>query len=167
MDRIEAVAEYMRAHGLTLVTAESCTAGLISARLADVPGTGALLDCAFVVYSPEAKQRCVGVSAQTLEHHNLTSEAVAREMVLGAVCRSPANAAISNTGVVDDTDDKIPSGTQCFAWAFKVDQGPPRVFTETRRFQGDRHAIRKAAAEYALTRLADHHGTLKTGTSSS
>ncbi len=120
MNAIERVAAYMHEHSLQLVTAESCTAGLIAATLADIPGAGALLDCAFVTYSPQAKQKCLGVAARTLQRHNLTSEAVAREMALGAARNSPANVAISNTGVTDGTDPDIPAGTQCYAWVFKA-----------------------------------------------
>jgi PncC family amidohydrolase len=156
MNAIERVALFMRDNKLTLVTAESCTAGMIASMLADIPGAGTLLDCAFIVYSPDAKRRCLGVSQETLDRHNLTSEAVAREMALGAAIRSPANVVIANTGLADDTDDGIPAGTQCFAWVFKT--GPadarPAVYTETRRFEGGRHDIRKAAAAYALERMA-------------
>lgn len=153
-ETLEQVTAYMRDHDLLLVTAESCTAGLIAATLADMPGAGQLLDCAFVVYSPEAKQRCLSVSPRTLEHHNLTSEAVAREMALGALRLSRANLAIANTGVADSVDDAIPVGTQCFAWAFV----PPSnigllLFSETRRFDGTRNAIREASAVYALQRI--------------
>lgn len=165
MNAIERVAAYMHEHSLKLVTAESCTAGLIAATLADIPGAGALLDCAFVAYSPQAKQQCLGVTARTLQRHNLTSEAVAREMALGAARNSPANAAISNTGVTDDTDDEIPAGTQCYAWVFKA--GPadasPTVYTETMRFTGDRNAIRRASAEHALVRLVAYHAQWQAG----
>lgn len=149
----------MTEHELTLVTAESCTAGLIAAILADVPGAGSLLDCAFVVYSPQAKERCLGVQASTLARFNLTSEEVAREMALGAARQSTATAAIANTGVTDDIDDGIPAGTQCYAWLFKAGaaDGRPTVFTETRRFSGARNAIRRASANYALTRLIHYH----------
>jgi len=162
VDALDTVAAFMKEHRLLLVTAESCTAGLIAARLADVPGAGALLDCAFVVYSPHAKQRCVGVRKRTLDRYNLTSEPVAREMARGALRRSRANLAISDTGVVDDTDAEIPAGTQCFAWAFAPPdgEGPACVFSETRRFSGDRHAIRKASAEYALHRIPHYFGLL-------
>jgi PncC family amidohydrolase len=157
MNAIDRVAMFMRDNRLTLVTAESCTAGLIASTLADVPGAGALLDCAFVVYSPEAKRRCVGVSQRTLATNNLTSEAVAREMALGAASRSPANVVIANTGLADDTDDGVPAGTQCYAWVFKA--GPadanPAVYTGTQRFEGDRHGIRKAAAVFALARMTE------------
>lgn len=154
---VEQVAAFLRQHGLTLVTAESCTAGLIAATLADVKGAGQLLDCAFVTYSPEAKQRCLGVSKDTIDRCNLTSEAVAREMALGALRLSRANVAVANTGVTDGTDPKIPAGTQCYAWAFEPDHagGDPRVFSETRRFDGDRNAIRQASADYALGRIPE------------
>ena len=151
---VEQVAKFMHAHDLRMTTAESCTAGLIAATLADIPGTGALLDCAYVVYSPEAKQQCVGVRPETLERFNLTSEEVAREMALGALNSSRANLAVSNTGVTDDTDKRIPAGTQCFAWAFKdTAAASPRLYSETRRFSGDRNEIRDAAARYALSRI--------------
>lgn len=158
MNATERVALFMHEKKLTLVTAESCTAGLISATLADIPGAGSLLDCAFVVYSVEAKKRCLGVSPATLASHNLTSEAVAREMALGAARKSPANVAVSNTGVTDDTDDRIPSGTQCFAWVFKQGQADasPLVITATKRFSGDRNRIRQASAEYALAGIVEH-----------
>ncbi|MFJ3464318.1 CinA family protein [Achromobacter spanius] len=165
MNSIERVAAYMHEHSLKLVTAESCTAGLIAATLADIPGAGALLDCAFVAYSPGAKQKCLGVAARTLQRHNLTSEAVAREMALGAARNSPANVAISNTGVTDDTDPDIPAGTQCYAWVFKA--GPadasPAIYAETTRFDGDRNAIRRASAVHALTQMIAYHKQWREG----
>jgi PncC family amidohydrolase len=150
------VAAFLADHHLKVVTAESCTAGLISARLADIPGTGQLLDAAFITYSSHAKQRCLGVNPGTIARFNLTSEEVAIEMAKGALKNSDANVAISNTGVVDDTDPDIPAGTQCFAWIF-ADAGKPggkvMTFSETRRFSGDRSEIREAAALYALGRI--------------
>lgn len=161
MNTIEEVARFMRSESLLLVTAESCTAGLIAATLADLPGAGKLLDCAFVVYSPEAKKRCLSVKQETLDAYNLTSEEVAYEMAEGALGNSRANVAVSNTGVVDDTDDDIPAGTQCFAWAFDTAEGGPALFTETRRFMGDRVAIREASARYALERIPFYFSKLK------
>lgn len=159
MNRIEEIARYMREHKLMLTTAESCTAGLIAATLADIPGAGTLLDCAYVTYSEQSKQRCLGVNELTILRHNLTSEPVAREMALGALQRSRANVAISNTGVVDDTDSEIPAGTQCFAWAFRslsVPEGVAVVST-TRRFEGDRVEIRRQSAEFALGEIPTYH----------
>jgi len=157
MKEVKEVAAYMERNGLTLVTAESCTAGLIASRLAQVPGAGKLLDCAFVVYTVSAKQRCLGVSQATIERCNLTSEAVAREMALGAIERGNANVAISNTGVADDTDPDIERGTQCFAWVFRDAEGALAVYTGTHRFHGDRNQIREQAADHALGRLPALH----------
>ncbi|MEO8389336.1 CinA family protein [Polaromonas sp.] len=157
-NQLRAVAAYMKSHSLVLTTAESCTAGLIAAHLADVPGAGSLLECAYVVYSPQAKQRCVGVSAETMARCNLTSEEVATEMARGALNKSPANVAIANTGVTDDTDPDIPAGTQCFAWLFAGREGKgDKLFTETRQFKGDRNTIREQAAVYALTQVPGKH----------
>lgn len=158
MDDMPAIAEYMKRHRLVLVTAESCTAGLIASRLAEVPGAGKLLECAYVVYSPAAKQRCLDVKKETIERFNLTSEEVAREMATGALARSDSNLAVSNTGVTDDTDPAIPPGTQCFAWAFRRPDGRIEVHSETRRFDGDRNEIREKAADFALRRIPELGG---------
>ena len=148
-----ALVELLKARSLKLVTAESCTAGLIASTLADAKGAGQLLECAYVTYSPEAKQRVLGVKPETIERFNLTSEAVAREMAEGALRAGEAQVAVSNTGVTDDVDPDIPAGTQCWAWAFRRGDGAPVVFSETRRFDGDRHTIRERSAEHALARI--------------
>lgn len=156
----KAAAHYLQAHGLVLVTAESCTAGLIASRLASAPGAGEVLESAFVVYDPKAKHRYLGVKQSTLERFNLTSEPVAVEMARGALSHSDANLAIANTGVADDTDAAIPAGTQCFAWAFR-DGSRTQIFTETKRFRGERNEVREAAADYALQRIAHYHRRFK------
>ncbi|MDB5869300.1 MAG: ompetence-damaged protein [Polaromonas sp.] len=157
-EKLQAVARYMADHSLVMTTAESCTAGLIAAHIADVPGAGQVLECAFVVYSPEAKQKRLGVKAETIERCNLTSEAVAREMAEGAMRNSGANMAISNTGVTDGTDPAIEAGTQCFAWFFARHEGlPEKLFSETKKFSGDRNAIRDQAATYALAQIPARH----------
>ncbi|HTK02814.1 MAG TPA: nicotinamide-nucleotide amidohydrolase family protein [Bordetella sp.] len=159
MTDIAEIAAFMRERSLTLATVESCTAGLIAATLANIPGAGALLDCAFVVYSPDAKHRCVGVPRSVLEKNNLTSEVVARAMALGAAARTPANIIIANTGITEAVDDEIPAGTQCFAWAFKAasNDAAPVIYTGTRRFTGTRHRIRQAAANHALLQLRERY----------
>lgn len=97
---------------------------------------------------------------ETLANFNLTSEEVAREMAWGALDASNANLAVSNTGVADSVDPEVPSGTQCFAWVFKGSDGQRTTFSETRRFEGDRSAIRAASARYALQRIAELHARL-------
>jgi len=152
---IEQIVEFLRERRLRLVTAESCTAGLIASMIADVEGAGDLLDCAFVTYSPSAKQHCLGVKPDTIAQFNLTSEPVAREMALGALGCGNANLAVANTGVTDSVDPRIPPGTQCYAWVFVAPEGVPAVFSETRRFDGDRNQVRRQSALYALERIPD------------
>ena len=160
------IAKFLQARRLKLVTAESCTAGLIASTLADVEGAGELLDCAFVTYSPTAKQECLGVRPETIAEYGLTSEQVAREMALGALDSGSANLAVANTGVADSVDPQIPPGTQCYAWGFASERGQPFVCSETRRFEGDRNQIRRDAAAYALERIPGIYGKFAERTSS-
>lgn len=152
---LKIVARYMMDNNLVLVTAESRTAGLIASTLSEAPKAGSLLDCAFVTYTVEAKEKQLDVNALTIEKFNLTSEQVAAEMAQGALARSKANVAIANTGVVDNVDPAIKPGTQCFAWAFRAcpEHDGLAVFTETKRFGGSARKIRKKSAVYALSRI--------------
>lgn len=149
---------YLKEHDLVLATAESCTAGLIAGRLADASGVGSSLQVGFVVYSPEAKRHCLGVSPETIERFGLTSEEVAREMALGALERSDASIAIADTGLADAPaqGSDIPAGTVCFAWAVR-DGDEAQVFCETRGFDGSRNVVRRSAADHALERIPHYY----------
>lgn len=151
-----ATVQYLKRHAIVVVTAESCTAGLIASRLAAAPGAGKVLECAFVVYDPKAKRRCLGVPADVLAQNNLTSEAVALEMARGALRHSDAGLAVSNTGVADGSDPDVEAGTQCYAWIFRDADGV-HEYTETRVFRGERNQIREASADYALHRISHYH----------
>lgn len=164
-DQLKSVLRYLEENHLKLVTAESCTAGLIASTLAEMPGSAGWLECAFVTYSLEAKISCLGVKRATIDHYNLTSEQVAREMAEGALKLSRANVALSNTGLAGPSngDSGIPVGTVCFAWSFEegeADHKTVSTFSETRKFDGDRNQIRQAAANYALSRIWHHHNLL-------
>ncbi len=149
--------DYLRQNDLLLTTAESCTAGKIVMLLSEVEGSGQLIESGYVVYSPEAKQRLLRVSAQTIETFNLTSCEVAREMALGALYDSSANVAVATTGILGPEDvDGIPAGTICFAWGFQTG-GIRRLFSDTHRFHGSRRDVQQQAAEYALTQLPHFH----------
>ncbi|WP_028237921.1 CinA family protein [Stutzerimonas azotifigens] len=143
---------------LKLSTAESCTCGLMASLLGDIPGCGQVLDCGFVVYSPEAKHRLLGVRFETIDRYGLTSEEVATEMALGALAASAASITVANTGVADDSEEDA-GGTQCYAYALM--QGERRaVISETARFEGDRVEIRKQAARYGLERIPERYAEL-------
>jgi len=163
-EQLQSVVRYLEENRLKLVTAESCTAGMIASTLADIPGCGSWLECAFVTYSPQAKISCLGVKPETIETYNLTSENVAREMAEGALRVSRANVALSDTGVAgpENGDGGIPAGTICFAWSFQIDDRIT-TFSETRRFTGDRNEVRKAGSEYALSRVWHYHNEMMQG----
>lgn len=154
---------YLRDNSLRLTTAESCTAGKIVTLLSEVEGSGELIESGYVVYSPEAKQRLLNVSPNTIQTFNLTSCEVAREMSLGALRDSPANVALATTGILGPDDvDGIPAGTICFAWAFQTDQGQS-VFTRQLRFFGSRCEVQRQAAEHALESLSQFHHRVLAG----
>ncbi len=136
---------------MRLVTAESCTAGMVAAALGDVEGCGQWLEGAFVTYTEEAKQRMLGVAQDDMKRYGLTSEEIAERMARGALRGSAASLAISNTGVAgpDDAPDGTPAGTVCFAWVL-VQGDWQTVRTATRRFEGDRKAVRRQASEYSI-----------------
>ena len=145
-----ATVDCLKQHRLLLTTAESCTAGKIISLLSQVEGSGACIECGYVVYSEEAKQRLLGVSAYTIATFNLTSCEVAREMAQGALRDSPAQVAVATTGLLGpDSIDGIPPGTVCFAWAYHLN-GAVKVFSRKERFIGSREQVQVLAAEYAL-----------------
>ncbi len=158
MDLLDNITHYLIEEELKLATAESCTAGLIVSELARVPGSGQSIDCGLAVYSPEAKNRYLSVSFETIDTHGLTSEAVAREMALGALDNNNADVALANTGIAGPSpgDDETPVGTVCFAWAFRH-ESEVHDFCETRWFDGQRNEVRLAAAHYALERIPHYH----------
>ncbi|MDX1673997.1 MAG: CinA family protein [Longimicrobiales bacterium] len=150
MSRVAEVSEALTAAGLRLALAESCTGGLVAARLTDRPGASRFLEAGLVTYSNAAKQSLLGVRSETLAAHGAVSEPVVREMLRGARERTGADAAIAITGVAGPeggTPEK-PVGT---VW-IGAGVGPlERV--RGYRFDGDRAGIRAASADAALELL--------------
>ena len=138
----------LKASGLKLASAESCTGGWISAAVTAVAGSSEWFDRGFVTYSNEAKVEMLGVSRATLDAHGAVSEATALEMAKGAINNGRAQMAVAVTGVAGPgggTDAK-PVGTVCIAWA-----GPgKKLHCVTRRFDGDREQIRRKTVIAAL-----------------
>lgn len=163
-NHLDSVLRYLQENHLKLVTAESCTAGMIASTLAEKPGSGSWLDCAFVTYSEEAKVAVLGVRKETIDRCNLTSEEVAREMAQGALRISRANVAVSDTGLAgpSDGDSGIPAGTVCFAWSFQ-DGDRITTYSETRRFNGGRNQVRESSTEYAISRIWHYHNEFSQG----
>src|SRR5271165_4046773 len=105
--------------GIKLAAAESCTGGLVMGVLTEIPGSSAVVERGFVVYSNEAKQDLLGVPAETIRTHGAVSEAAARAMAEGALQTSRADVAVSVTGVAgpDGGSAEKPVGLVHFACA--------------------------------------------------
>lgn len=144
----------LRARGLVLATAESCTGGGIGEAMTRIPGSSAWFDCAFVTYSYEAKTAMLGVNRSTLVDHGAVSEETVREMVEGAIARSRAQVAVAVTGIAgpDGGMPGKPVGTVWFAWKLPKKS----IISEVCHFSGDRAAIRAQTVKHALHQLVNN-----------
>ncbi len=132
----------------TLAVAESCTGGLVAARITDVPGSSAYFREGFLVYSNEAKIDLLGVDPETLRAQGAVSRECALEMARGARRRSGADAAVSITGIAGPSggSPEKPVGTVWLA----LDTAERGEFALHRRFPGNREAVREWACRQAL-----------------
>jgi nicotinamide-nucleotide amidase len=149
----EMVLDAARAQGLTLATAESCTGGLVGARLTDVPGASAVYVGGMISYSDEVKRRELRVAEETLQKHGAVSADVAREMSAGAREKLGADVAVAVTGIAGPeggTPEK-PVGL-----VFLAVESPGGDSAERFLLSGDREAIRARATTLALHLLRRH-----------
>ena len=143
---------YRRA-GKKIVTAESCTGGLVAGALTDIAGSSDVVERGFVTYSNEAKAELLGVPADMIAKHGAVSAQDARAMAEGALKNSRSDVAVSITGIAGPggaTAGK-PVGLVYFGLAAKGAE--TRV--ERHQFSGDRAAVRGASVEAALQLLAE------------
>ena len=136
--------------GVMIVTAESCTGGMVAAALTDVPGSSDVVDRGFVTYSNDAKTEMLDVAAATLESHGAVSEEVARDMATGALAHSKARLAVAITGIAGPGgSEHKPEGRVCFACGSR-----DRLHVETVEFGAlGRDKVRAAARDHALRML--------------
>lgn len=144
------VLEMLAAAGQTVSFAESCTGGLLAARLVSIPGASAVLNESHVTYSNAAKTRLLGVSAETLESYGAVSAQCAQEMAEGVRRISGADWGVSVTGIAgpDGGTAEKPVGT-----VFVGVAGEAGTFTREFHFRGRREWIRTLAASNALNLL--------------
>jgi nicotinamide-nucleotide amidase len=111
----------LKAHGMMLTTAESCTGGGVAQAITEVAGCSVWFERGFVTYSNLSKQQMLGVSEATLKQYGAVSEAVVREMVAGALANSISNIALSVSGIAGPDGGTVekPIGTVWFAWGIK------------------------------------------------
>ncbi|MEP0190971.1 MAG: CinA family protein [Erythrobacter sp.] len=150
----EKVVAANREAGRMVVTAESCTGGLVASALTEIAGSSAVLDRSFVTYSNEAKMEMLGVPSDIVETFGAVSIACVWAMAQGALERSNADVAVAISGIAGPgggTQLK-PVGTVVFARAIRNSTGEPEG--ELRQFgEGTRAEIRRQATICALELL--------------
>lgn len=148
----EKIVAALKARGWHMAAAESCTGGLLAARVVGVSGASEVLDVSFVTYAPAAKTEYLGVSPELIAACDVVSEPVAAQMAAGVAARAKAQVGVGITGYAGPGGGTVtaPAGTVCFG--FYVDGA---VSSCTVHF-GDigRNTVRRRAATFALRRLA-------------
>ena len=146
-DLADLVLQALRARGMRIAVAESCTGGMLGMRLTAIPGSSDVVDGGTIAYHNAVKVRELGVQESTLAAHGAVSEETAREMASGVRARFGVDVGVSITGIAGPgggTTEK-PVGTFCVAVDLRGQLGSVRTSGV-----GDRHEIRQRAAQAAL-----------------
>ena len=155
VDMARKVVDANRAAGRRIAVAESCTGGLVSAAITEIPGSSDVFEAGYVTYSNAAKLADLKVSQDVVETFGAVSIAVAWAMARGALAASEADVAVAITGVAGPgggTPSK-PVGTVVFALAEK-DADPAKIVADQKYFdEPDRAGVRLQAALCALELL--------------
>lgn len=145
----EQVLEHLGKTGQRLVTVESCTGGLISAALSDIPGSSDVLEGGFVTYSNALKMSAVSVPGNILSQYGAVSLQTAEAMARGGLLNAgDAGLAVSVTGIAGPGGGTAlkPVGTVCFGLASRTGS----TVSMQRHFIGDRTSIRAQSVKHAL-----------------
>ncbi|WP_018684601.1 CinA family protein [Actinokineospora enzanensis] len=155
-ESVAGVVAALKARGETVATAESLTAGLLTAVLTSVPGSSAVVRGGLVVYATDLKAALAGVDADLLAERGAVDPDVAAALAEGARARCGADLGVGLTGVAGpDPQDGVPPGTVHVALA-----GPRGRRGVTITAAGGREEVRSAAVRHALQLIAADLGTL-------
>ncbi len=148
-----AVLELLRENQMTVTCAESCTGGMLSARLINVAGASDVYRVGLVTYGNEAKSRFLGVREATLQTCGAVSAQTAEEMALGAAAAAEADVAVAVTGIAgpDGGTEEKPVGLVYIACSVRG-----RTAVRQYHFAGNRSKVREAAVAAALTLAREH-----------
>ena len=138
----------LKARGLWLTTAESCTGGWVGEAMTSVSGSSQWYDRGFITYTNQAKQDMLGVDKTTLDSYGAVSNETVREMALGALQRSCADISVAISGIAGPTGGtpEKPVGLTWLAWATKNGE----IISERHHFSGGRREVRRKAVKAAL-----------------
>lgn len=151
------IGQLLRARGLKLATAESCTGGLIADRITDVPGSSEYFLGGFVSYAYEAKVACLGVSWDTLQKHGAVSRETVLEMARGARKALGADIAISVSGIAGPGGGlpEKPVGTTWIGLVTPEDES-----AEVFYWKGDRRENKELSAQQAMKMVIEYLSNL-------
>jgi nicotinamide-nucleotide amidase len=141
------VLRLLRERGLTLATAESCTGGLVAARLTDVPGSSDVFVGSVVAYADDVKAAALGVPRETLDAHGAVSAETAAAMAAGARVALGADVAVAVTGIAGPGGG---SADKPVGLVFLEAAAPDGARTLRLELRGDRETVRARAAVAAL-----------------
>ena len=149
-DLSDQVGEALARKGASLTLAESCTGGGVAHAITAVPGSSGWFGAGFVTYANTAKQKLLGVSAETLAAEGAVSESVVIAMAQGALAATGADYAIALSGIAGPggSSSNKPVGTVWFCWV-----GPEAVVSREYLFSGDRDQVREQAITISLKEL--------------
>ena len=156
VDKARAVVDANRKAGRRIAVAESCTGGLVSAAITEIPGASEVFEAGFVTYSNEAKMKRLTVARDVIETFGSVSVATAWAMAQGALQKSEADVAVAITGIAgpDGGSPAKPVGTVVFALAER-DADPGRIVADQKLFDASegRSGVRLQATLCALDLL--------------
>ena len=148
----KSVVDLLMANKLTACTVESCTGGMLSARLINVPGVSEVFKSGYVTYSNKSKRRLLGIKKNLLVKHGAVSEQIAREMAKTAAALARADVSVSTTGIAgpDGGTPEKPVGLVYIACNVCG-----RITVKECRFHGSREKIRESTVSAALSLLRE------------
>ncbi|WP_299599250.1 CinA family protein [uncultured Microbulbifer sp.] len=149
----EQLGEVLLDLGWKATAAESCTGGAIAAAMTSVAGASAWFDGSVVSYADRIKRDFLGVDQRDLDTFGAVSEAVVRQMAVGALNRLDANLSVAVSGIAgpDGGSDEKPVGTVWIGWAHGKGQEPVQADARLLQFDGDRAQIQLQTVREALT----------------
>ena len=148
---VEQLITLLKERRLKLVTAESCTGGLLAASITHRAGASTVFERGYITYSNESKYELLHVPSKMLEQHGAVSAEIAQSMAEGALQNSHADLAVSITGIAgpDGGNDEKPVGTVFFGYALKGGSSGSLHHL----FEGNREKIQSTATTTALKHL--------------
>lgn len=143
----DVVADMLLERGETIVTAESCTGGMIAARLVSVPGVSGAFREGYITYANEAKVKNLGVSEESIRQYGVVSEQVVKEMAEGAARQAEADLALAVSGIAgpDGGTEEKPVGLVYVGCHYHG-----KTIAKRFQFKGNRQKVREQSAQYAL-----------------